>query len=52
MTLLLERIQKTNDGIDASPAKILLPVKLMVRASCGPHESPSTAVLPLATDNH
>ncbi|AEU37016.1 LacI family DNA-binding transcriptional regulator [Granulicella mallensis] len=38
MGLLLERIQKTHDGIESSPAKILLPVKLMVRASCGPHE--------------
>ena len=47
MTLLLERIQKTHDGIDSSPAKILLPVKLMIRASCGPHEA-----LPKASDSH
>ncbi|WP_158821737.1 LacI family DNA-binding transcriptional regulator [Granulicella sp. S156] len=52
MTLLLERIQKAHDGVDASPAKILLPVKLMIRASCGPHESPAPAVLPPPTDDH
>ena len=38
MTLLLERIQGANEGTRSSPAKILLPVKLMIRSSCGPHE--------------
>lgn len=38
MGLLLERIQGTASGISLSPAKILLPVKLMIRSSCGRHE--------------
>ena len=40
MTLLFEGIQKTHDGVVSSPAKVLLPVKLMVRGSCGPHHPP------------
>ena len=40
MALLLEGIQKTHDGVVSSPAKILLPVKLMVRGSCGSHHPP------------
>ena len=38
MVLLLERINGAKDGLPSPPAKILLPVKLMIRASCGPHE--------------
>jgi len=37
MALLLERLHTSKDGVRTSPAKILLPVKLMIRASCGPH---------------
>jgi len=37
MALLLERIHGEQNGTASSPAKILLPVKLMVRSSCGPH---------------
>jgi LacI family transcriptional regulator len=37
MALLLERINGAKDGILSSPAKILLPVKLVIRSSCGPH---------------
>ncbi|RXH57546.1 LacI family DNA-binding transcriptional regulator [Granulicella sibirica] len=36
MALLLERIQGVKTGAASSPAKILLPVKLMVRSSCAP----------------
>jgi LacI family transcriptional regulator len=39
MGLLLERIQALPGSSPPSPAKILLPVKLMVRSSCGPHIS-------------
>jgi LacI family transcriptional regulator len=38
MGLLLKRIQGANDEASRLPAKIMLPVKLMVRASCGEHE--------------
>ena len=38
MALLLERINGAKDGVGSAPAKILLPVKLMVRSSCGPHK--------------
>jgi LacI family transcriptional regulator len=38
MVLLLDRIHGAKDGLPSPPAKILLPVKLMIRASCGPHE--------------
>jgi LacI family transcriptional regulator len=38
MALLLVRIHDSKDGIPSSPAKILLPVKLMVRSSCGTHK--------------
>jgi LacI family transcriptional regulator len=41
MTLLLERINGAKDGMLSSPAKILLPVKLVVRSSCGGHEDPA-----------
>jgi LacI family transcriptional regulator len=37
MALLLEGIKKTHEGVKYEPAKIMLPVKLMVRGSCGPH---------------
>jgi len=37
MGLLLERLGAPKDGVPSSPAKILLPVKLIVRASCGTH---------------
>jgi LacI family transcriptional regulator len=38
MGLLLERIQNQQQGASgASQAKILLPAKLMIRGSCGPH---------------
>jgi len=39
MALLLERIQGASGTAPHSPAKILLPVKLMVRGSCGAHHS-------------
>jgi LacI family transcriptional regulator len=39
MSLLFEGIQKTHDGIPSEPAKIMLPVKLMVRGSCGHHDA-------------
>jgi LacI family transcriptional regulator len=38
MVLLLDRLHAAKDGLPSSPAKIMLPVKLMVRASCGPHK--------------
>ena len=37
MTLLLERILRVQSHESSSPAKILLPVRLIVRSSCGPH---------------
>ena len=37
MGLLLERIQGTKEDVSSAPAKIMLPVKLVVRASCGTH---------------
>ena len=37
MALLLERIQHVDDQEISSTAKILLPVKLMIRSSCGSH---------------
>jgi LacI family transcriptional regulator len=37
MTLLLERINGAKDGLSSSPAKILLPVRLVIRSSCGLH---------------
>ncbi|SNT35633.1 transcriptional regulator, LacI family [Granulicella rosea] len=39
MGLLLAGIQGMQNGVSSSPAKILLPAKLMIRASCGPHEA-------------
>jgi len=39
MALLLDGIQKTHEGIASEPAKIMLPVKLMVRGSCGKHRA-------------
>ena len=39
MGLLLERIQGEKLGIRNAPVKILLPATLMVRSSCGIHES-------------
>jgi len=39
MALLLERIHGSAEATPPSPAKILLPVKLMVRGSCGAHHS-------------
>lgn len=39
MALLFEGIQKTHDGVPSDPAKILLPVRLMVRSSCGKHRA-------------
>lgn len=42
MGLLIERIQGKQNGIKSSPAKILLPAKLIVRSSCGPHERAET----------
>ena len=38
MALLLERLHGAKDGMRSPPAKILLPIKLMVRASCGTHK--------------
>jgi LacI family transcriptional regulator len=38
MGLLLKRIQCTKEETATLPAKIMLPVKLIVRASCGEHE--------------
>lgn len=38
MGLLLKRIQGVKDDAVTLPAKIMLPVKLIVRASCGEHE--------------
>lgn len=38
MTLLFERLDRAKDSKPSSPAKILLPVKLMIRSSCGPHK--------------
>jgi LacI family transcriptional regulator len=35
MTLLMERIAAAGDGKDYVPAKIVLPTRLIVRASCG-----------------
>jgi LacI family transcriptional regulator len=50
MALLLERINGAKEGAPSSSAKILLPVKLMVRSSCGAHEV-ETAVLGQSTPN-
>lgn len=36
MTLLLERI-RSGQSADDSPAKIMLPTRLIIRKSCGPH---------------
>lgn len=38
MALLMSGIQDVKSGIPPSPAKIMLPTRLMVRSSCGPHE--------------
>ena len=38
MNLLLDRLHTSKDGAPSPPAKILLPVRLMVRASCGLHK--------------
>ena len=38
MGLLLDRIHGMHSKIPSSPGKILLPVKLIVRSSCGPHK--------------
>jgi LacI family transcriptional regulator len=38
MGLLLKRIQGVKDETETLRAKIMLPVKLIVRASCGEHE--------------
>jgi len=37
MSLLFAGIQGAQEGATASPAKILLPTRLMIRSSCGPH---------------
>jgi LacI family transcriptional regulator len=37
MSLLIEGIRGAQSGISTTPAKILLPAKLMVRSSCGSH---------------
>lgn len=46
MTLLLERIRGLRDGKAFTPAKILLPVELHIRASCGPHPKLAPRTLP------
>jgi LacI family transcriptional regulator len=38
ITLLMERIQGGQTGSSFAPAKIVLPTRLIVRASCGPHK--------------
>lgn len=38
MGLLMIGIQDAKSGAVTSPAKIMLPTRLMVRSSCGPHE--------------
>ena len=40
MTLLLAGIQGARSGASSSPAKILLPTTLMIRSSCGTHDTP------------
>lgn len=50
MALLLERIHAAKDGVPSSPAKILLPVKLMVRSSCGPHKNIEPEGIPYSED--
>jgi LacI family transcriptional regulator len=42
MALLLEGIQGMQSGVTNTPAKVLLPAKLMIRSSCGAH-SPAKA---------
>lgn len=42
MALLMERIQGLRTGKAFTPAKILLPVELRVRSSCGSHSKPAT----------
>jgi LacI family transcriptional regulator len=42
MSLLLERIRDAQTGEGFSPAKIVLPVKLVIRQSGGPHEAAGT----------
>lgn len=37
--LLMDRIKNTQDGASLSPAKILLPARLIVRSSSGPHQA-------------
>jgi len=39
INLLMERIRETQAGMSFTPAKIVLPVKLIVRSSCGTHTS-------------
>lgn len=41
MGLLMTGIHDAKAGVATSPAKIMLPVKLIVRSSCGPHEGVS-----------
>jgi LacI family transcriptional regulator len=39
MGLLMDRINGVRLTDDETPAKVILPVKLMIRNSCGPHET-------------
>ena len=39
MALLMTGIHDAKTGVVNSPAKVMLPVKLMIRSSCGPHPS-------------
>ena len=39
MSLLMSGIQDVKSGTPSSPAKIMLPTKLMIRSSCGPHDA-------------
>ena len=39
MALLMAGIQDVKSGVPSSPAKVMLPTRLMIRSSCGPHEA-------------
>jgi LacI family transcriptional regulator len=44
MALLMERIQNDKAGTETVPAKIMLPTRLIIRKSCGPHREKEIAV--------
>lgn len=45
MALLMDRIRSGKTAMDDSPAKIMLPTRLVIRRSCGPHREEDIAPL-------